>query len=330
MRGSTCRSCPSPGAARHPLPASQGEGSSVAIVLVLLAGFAAHAEPLTRAVAQDILYLATEKAPACSEGTEPEQIVCLLKARYAKDAATQKLAISLYEKTGTVAGQLPEQDFDGGYRGKLHLVPRLPTGAHRTHLEWSANSLLDYDDFFTKLGGKPNYRWRDLDFRFFESVKRRTPSAFAVDWAVAYNVSGSLFGSEAGVRSTLFHEIFHLNDQAHGNWSVRGLSKIFNAIVAKCGTKIDCLTPYVADSIKVKGGTYYAFQPGNGVGEYAADLARRYYLEQRAILRKDKPLKPFKCGPEENRLAWEALVKEFFDGVDHVPACGLSGQLFTP
>ena len=87
------------------LPASQGEGSSVAIVLVLLAGFAAHAEPLTRAVAQDILYLATEKAPACSEGTEPEQIVCLLKARYAKDAATQKLAISLYEKTGTVAGQ---------------------------------------------------------------------------------------------------------------------------------------------------------------------------------------------------------------------------------
>jgi hypothetical protein len=112
-----------------------------------------------------------------------------------------------------------------------------------------------------------------------------------------------------------------LNDQAHRNWSDRVLSPIFDAIVAKCGTKVECLTPYVADSIKVKGGTYYAFQPGNGVGEYGADLARRYYLEQRAVLHGEKVAHPFKCGPPENKKAWALIIQEFFGGVDLVPAC---------
>jgi hypothetical protein len=288
-----------------------------------LAALATPPEPaIGRTLASEILFLPEEKGvPACDQGAEREQILCLLRARYVKDPAAQKLAVELYEKTGTVAGQLPAQPFDGGYRGQLRLVPRLTIGPLRLHLQWAAAALHDYDLFFQKLGGTPNYRWRALDFRFFESVKRRTPSAFAVDWSVAYNVAGSLFGSEAGVRSTLFHEVFHLNDQAHGNWSRRALGKLFDGIVTKCGTKIDCLTPYVADSIKVKGGTYYAFQPGNGVGEYAADLARRYYLEQRAVMRGEKGPRPFKCGPEENRKAWALLVEEFFGGVDLVPAC---------
>ena len=292
-----------------------------AAVALLCLACTAVAAPIPRATAQEILFLPTDKAPACTEGTEHEQIVCLIKGLYAKDAAASKLAVELYEKTGTIVGQLPEQPFDGGYRGKLHLVPRLAAGAHRGHLAWVSSSLLDFDDFFAKLGGSPKYRWRDLDFRFFESVKRRTPSAFAVDWAVAYNVSGSLFGSEAGVRLTLFHEIFHLNDQARGNWTHTALAPLFDAIVKKCGTNTECLTPYTPDLLKVKGGTYYAFQPGNGVGEYGADLARRYYVEQRAALRKEKGPLPFKCGPPENAKAWRLFVTEFFDGVDHVPDC---------
>lgn len=287
-------------------------------------GGAPNDEPkIDRALAQEILFLPEEEklVPRCDQGPERAQIVCLLTARYARDPAAVKLAVTLYEKTGTVAGQLPAQPFDGGYRGKLKLVPRLTVGPLRNHLQWAAAALLDYDDFFAKLGGTPSYRWRALDFRFFESVKRKTPSAFAVDWSVAYNVAGSLFGSEAGVRSTLFHEVFHLNDQAHRSWSYRVLSPIFDAIVAKCGTKVECLTPYVADSIKVKGGTYYAFQPGNGVGEYGADLARRYYLEQRAVLHGEKVAHPFKCGPPENKKAWALIVEEFFGGVDLVPAC---------
>lgn len=300
-----------------------------ASLLTLLAGVA-FAEPLTPAEARDVLFLSTETAPACGEGDAAAQIVCLLEARYAKDVKTKQLAVELFTKTGTVVGQLPEQDFNGGYRGKLHLVPRLPTGAHRQHLQWLVASLTDFDDFFTKLGGTPNFRWRELDFRFFESVKRKTPSAFAEGWSVAYNVSGSLFGSEVSVRSTLFHEIFHLNDQAHRGWSERALGTLYDGIMRKCGTKTECLTPYAPDLLKVKGGTYYAFHGGNGVGEYAADLARRYFLEQRAAMHHEAGPKPFKCGPEENQKAWAALVTEFFGGVDLVPACGVSGGRFVP
>ena len=294
---------------------------SICLVVMSFAAQAEDVPKLGRALAQEILFI-TDKAPApCETGTEAEQISCLIAARYAKDPLAAKAAKNLYAASGTVMGVLPEQDFDGGYRGKLHLIPHLPVGADRKHLEWAANALTDFDTFFEGLGGKPNYRWRALDFRFFESVKRRTPSAYAVDWAVAYNVSGSLFGSEAGVRGTLFHEVFHLNDQGHGNWSPRALSTIYDRIVSKCGTNAKCLEPYTPDSIKVRGGTYYDFQPGNGVGEYAADIARRYYTEHRALLKKEKPVAPFKCGNADNAKAWGLVVEEFFGGVDLVPAC---------
>jgi hypothetical protein len=280
------------------------------------------AEPgLSRAQVQESLFLAEPSPAPCADGDEAEQIACLISARYAKDQRSARALVDLFRKTGTVMGQLPEQDFDGGYRGMLHLVPRLPLGAHRRHLEWASAALLDFDAFFARLGGTPRYRWRALDFRFFESVRRRTPSAFAADWSVAYNVQGSLFGSEAGVRGTLFHEVFHLNDQARGDWSRRVLSPIYERIVAKCGTNVACLTPYTPDFIQVRGGTYYDFQPGNGVGEYGADLARRYYFEHRAILHRQKPWRPFKCGNAENAAAWKLLVDEFFGGVDLVPAC---------
>lgn len=289
--------------------------------MLVLAATPGEPLPLSPALAKNILYLAEAPPVPCDTGTDAERIACLLTARYAKDPATQKLALALFEKTGTVVGQLEEQPFDGGYRGKLHLVPRLPMGAHRKHLEWTVAAFDDFDAFLTGLGGPTAFRFKPLEFRYFESVKRRTPSAFAVDWAVAYNVSGSLFGSEAGVRNTLFHELFHLNDQARGNWSRWALGATFNAIVAKCGVTTKCLEPYTPDSLKVIGGTYYAFQPGNGVGEYAADLARRYYIEHRALLRKEKGPRPFKCGPPENAKAWKLLVDEFFGGIDLVPAC---------
>jgi len=292
------------------------------LLWMLAPGLALAAEPaISRALAQEILFITEAPPTPCDSGDDAAQIVCLIEARYARDAAASKAIVELYRKTGTVLGQLPEQDFDGGYRGLLHLVPRLPIGAHRKHLDMVTSALTDFDDFFAKLGGAPKYRWHALDFRFFESVKRRTPSAYAVDWSVAYNVQGSLFGSEAGVRGTLFHEIFHLNDQARGNWTHRALSDLYDRILNACGTDAKCLEPYTPDSIKVKGGTYYDFQPGNGVGEYGADLAKRYYLEHRALLRKEKPLPPFKCRTPWNASAWKKLVDEFFGGVDLVPPC---------
>ncbi len=72
----------------------------------------------------------------------------------------------------------------------------------------------------------------------------------------------------------------------------------------------------------MRGGTFYAFQPGNGPGEYAAELAVRHYREHRAVLRGEKLAdKPFKCGPAPNGAAWKPFVDEFWAGVDRVPAC---------
>ncbi|MBI5547743.1 MAG: hypothetical protein HY901_28000 [Deltaproteobacteria bacterium] len=291
---------------------------------------AAAAEPthaIGLAQAREILFSADKRSVAeerCGTGAEREQIACFVALRFAEDAKAAKLAVDLYERTGTVAGTLPEQDFDGAYRGRLHLVPKLPVGPHRRHLEWAAAALLELDDFFADLqrDAPVNYRWKPLDLRFFESVKRRTPSAWASGWEVAYNVSGSLFGSAAGVRETMFHEVFHLNDFARGQWSQRALADVYGRIVARCGTRIGCLAPYAPDPIIVRGGTYYAFMPDNGVAEYAADLAKRYYVEHRALMRKQKlPGRPFKCLAPENAEAWRRVSQEFFGGVDRVPAC---------
>lgn len=249
------------------------------------------------------------------------RIRALLGHVYDVDATAQQTALDLYERSGTVAGLLPEQDMDGAYRGQLHLVPHLPVGNDAKHLRFAADALLDFDDFFARLGAPVSFRWRPLGLRFFESVKRKTPSAFAVGWTVSYNVRGSLFVSAAAVRETLFHEVFHLNDQSRGHWSLTALQDTYRAIVARCGMNQACLKPYAPDHIVVRGGTYYAFMPDNGVTEYAADVARRYYVEQRALLHGQQVKHPFKCGPAQNARAWQLVVDEFFGGIDRVPAC---------
>jgi hypothetical protein len=99
------------------------------------------------------------------------------------------------------------------------------------------------------------------------------------------------------------------------------LSPIVDAIRRKCGQSTVCLTPYAPGTTVVRGGTYYAFQKGNGVGEYGAELATRYFLEQSALIAgKQLPREPFKCGTPENARAWNALVDELF-GVDLTPPC---------
>jgi hypothetical protein len=128
------------------------------------------------------------------------------------------------------------------------------------------------------------------------------------------------------VRETLVHEIFHLNDRAHAGgghdwWSPNVLGKEFDFAVQKCGVGIPCLTPFTPNETIVRGGTYYSYQPGNGVVEYAAELALRYYREQRAALRSLARPKAFKCGPPENGNTWALMRDAFFGGVDAVPPC---------
>jgi len=128
-----------------------------------------------------------------------------------------------------------------------------------------------------------------------------------------------------GVRETYFHELFHLNDFDHNDWSKQRLAKDYAAIVKQCGTRVTCLEPYAPNTTKVRAtGTYYAFQPNNGDGvhEYAAELAVRYWKEQSEMLSAGKlSRRAFKCGTPENARSWKALIDEFFGGRDLTPAC---------
>lgn len=271
---------------------------------------------------------------------------CLVEHAYGGDPDARTMALALFDETGDVAGTDYEQTMDGGFRGTLHLLPEVPTGAARGQLAWVLSAARDFDAFFAQLGPVPSgYRWRRLTFRFFRSmsgpsgheVQRTTPSAYAIGpepparrardaiaFSLGYNVKGSLLRSETGVRETLFHEIFHMNDAAHGDWSVRTLGKDYAAIVKRCGAMdVACLRPYAPNDTMVRGGTYYAFEPNNGlsVREYAAELALRWYKEHRALWKNQPRLPAFKCGPPENARAWAALVKEFFGGIDRIPPC---------
>lgn len=278
-----------------------------------------------------LLYGSVKDAPeSCAK-----KPACLITERYAKDPKARKLALALFEATGDIAGVGPDEIMDGGYRGKIHLVPELPIGTYRTQLEYLSTAMLAIDKFFVDLyaGSKltPSYRWRTLGFRFVRSVDKRTPSAYATSWSITYNVSGSLLTSEAGVRETMFHEVFHLNDQEHKDWSAKTLQSDYDAIVKKCGQDTKnaeatnkCLAPFAPNATTVRGGIYYAFQPnnGNGVHEYAAELAVRYWKEHVELLAKKRLGKPaFKCGGPENARSWKALVDEFFAGRDLIPSC---------
>jgi hypothetical protein len=282
------------------------------------------------AVVQALLF-GDAHAPDCSSNADP--VACLISARFAKDSKAQTLATDLYTKTGDLAALGVDEIMDGGFRGKIHLVPEPPIGKYRKHLEWVAAAAAALDDFYAKQfpgTAKPNYRWRDLAFRFVRSVGKHTPSAYALIgsdavWTIEYNVEGSLLTSATGVRETIVHELFHINDEAHKDWSQQTLATDFKAIVKKCGSKVTCLAPYAPNDTKVRAtGNYYAFQPNNGnvVHEYAAELAVRYWKEQSEMLANAKlSAKAFKCGPPENGRSWRALVDEFFAGVDRVPAC---------
>jgi hypothetical protein len=255
-----------------------------------------------------------------------------LAVRFAADPEARTLALSLFDADGDVVDVLPAQVMDGGYRGTIHLAPALPIGADRKHLAWVASALGDFDAFFAAVAtrGTLRYRWRGLRLQFFRSLDNTTPNAFASDWTVAYNVHGSIDTSPAAARETLFHEIFHLDDEDHGDWSPAHLSAPRDAIERRCGARTACLAPYAPTSTIVRRGTYYAFQPGNDVHEYAAEVALRWYREQRARVRGERSAGPsFKCGPEENRKAWEAIAAEFFGGVDLVPACDAGAGAVT-
>lgn len=292
----------------------------------------AEPPPRTLAALDAALFLdapagSVDRLRTCAAEANPGH--CLLGLRFTRDPAARAIAEDMLDRFDSPAGVERDHIMDGGYRGMIHILPRTPEGAHRTHLAWVRHTLDVFATFFRDLraaagrdGPFPRYRTTHIDFRFMESENRTTPSADALDWRIGYNVKGSLLKSQDAVTETLFHEMFHLNDQAHDDYSVKKLTDVFEQVRRKCGARTACLAPYAPGDTMVRGGTYYAFQPGNDVREYAAELAVRYFREQSAMLAKKPLAKPaFKCGPQENALAFRLFVDEFFDGVDRTPAC---------
>jgi hypothetical protein len=272
-------------------------------------------------LALPVLLLLTVAGTASADASPRRDAIA---ARFASDPEAMRFALSLFDTEGDDVDTLPAQSFDGGYRGTIPLVPALPVGPQRKHLQWVEGAARDFDAFFASMSrtASPRYKWHGLSLHFFRSVGNTTPNAFAWGWNVAYNVNGSIDTTPDQTRETLFHELFHLNDADHGDWSPAHLASLQDAIERRCGVATACLAPYAPTGTIVRRGTYYAFQPGNDVHEYAAETALRYYRENRAVMRGDRPVKPaFKCGPDENRRAWEALRDEFFGGVDLVPPC---------
>ncbi|MBU1218382.1 hypothetical protein KKF34_15930 [Myxococcota bacterium] len=283
----------------------------------------------------------------CS-GNNKEKIICLLKNLYKKDKKALELAISFFNRSGNIAGRHGHETMEGGWRGIVKIVPALPVGNHRRHLRDVTASFEEYDDFLkwlSKSAKKPvKFRISHIAFKFFKTPGKRTPSASAWKWTINYNLFGSLLLNIEGIRETLYHELFHLNDAQHKNWSEKQLMKTYNSILEKCkkymvkghrqGEKYQkCLRPYSPYKTTVlKDNVFYAFHRDSDVGEYGAELAVRFYVEHRAIMKKlsigeqkkilgSSAPGHFKCGPKENALAWNLLRDEFFGGVDHTPPC---------
>lgn len=271
-----------------------------------------------------------ESASSCRHVVDEQGLVgCLFEARFGEDRDTRALVQRLYTDHGVVAGiEPPHVMDDGDYRGRVDLEPSTPVGDKRIHLEWILDALTSLDAVFSELSQRApapmHFVRKPSVIRFFETTNTTTPSAYAADGAIAYNLRGELWTSPESVFETLVHELFHLSDASRGYWSIATLKEQHDTIRAKCSGAPTCLDRFAPYETKVDGGIYYAFHPTSDVREYAAELAARYVREQRErILLPDAPptTVPFKCQAVENEWAWRELADEFFGGVDLTPPC---------
>lgn len=255
--------------------------------------------------------------PICRSLEPRDAARCALDLAYESDADARDLARELFQLTGALPGMERAKDIDAAHLGRIPIEPVLPTGPYRQHLVWLRDALTDIERTFADVARRAPrevlFRTRPHGFRFFRTMERSYPSAYAAEGIVGYNVDGPLHESAESVASTLLHEIFHLNDEGHGNWSARVLTPIFTRIVEACGDDDACLTPYAPVEDRIEGGTYYAFDSHiRDVREYGAELALRWFREAQ-----NPSTPPFKATTPENAEAWQALVDEFFGGFEN-------------
>lgn len=271
---------------------------------------------------------------ACPDDREPrEHADCLIRFRFGADPAALSWARALYARNNALVGVAPHDSIEG-YRGQqVALFPALPIGEHRHHLAWLHASLTAFDALIEALASRAEkpvlFRPRPHAFGFFETAVPAYPSAYCSDGVIAYNLRGPLHANHRDMHETLFHELFHINDDLNGGWSESALGPLFDSIVERCGDDHECYGRFAPHDTIVEGGTYYTFDPRTrGVREYAAELALRYFLEQEAILAGQREIPPFKCRASENRVAWDRIVDAFFGGADLSSPCeGLERSL---
>jgi hypothetical protein len=255
-----------------------------------------------------------------------EHAECLIAFRFADDAEALDLARTLYAKTGALPGVDTTPSL-GTYDGeRVPMRPALPVGDDRQHLAWILASFERYEEIFAALAARApapiDFQLRPDAFGFFRTDVPSYPSAWGQAGVVGYNLVGPLHTSGRDVLETLFHELFHLNDERRGGWSAAVLGDIFDAIVERCRDNHECLGDFAPHDTLVPDGTYYPFDARTrDVREYGAELALRYFREHEAIL-DGAPLEPpFKCRSDDNRIAWERLARDFFGGLDLSRTC---------
>lgn len=220
--------------------------------------------------------------------------------------------------------------FDGAYRGRIVFRGIHPDSAPPSLVRRliEANCRVD-----RAVAGLQHRAVRDtLQYPAHRPILRlvrasppsRTPSAVSRAGEIVINVDGSLLGDLERAVALLAHERFHLVDRhvAGVTWSARRLADSVNATLAECQGRLDCLKRYAPTSLMVRGGTYYAFQPGNNVAmEFAAELAARIILDAigNPATRSADP--HFKCRSPRNAFVWRAMVDDYFAGVDPSPRC---------
>ncbi|HEU4405196.1 MAG TPA: hypothetical protein VFS43_07895 [Polyangiaceae bacterium] len=293
---------------------------------------------------------------ATCRGAKGGPIPCLLEGRYAGDAGALRLALSLYARTGSVAGPDDERWVTRHDGARAHVLPALPVGPSREQLDLVARALFGVNDVLSEIarqtGQAPRFRATGLRVRFFRPEGPADAEVYTSEGQLGVPIEvppaprpsrppprGRQRGGPARLASAHAHEppparppvsrddlvraLARLNDAEHGGWSARALEAAYRSIVARCGDDARCAArfdprPPAADRPAL-------FRPGGDPADYGAELVVRFYREQKAALarprRQPPPRSAFKCAAPENGFAWSLVAGEFFAGFDRSAAC---------
>ena len=141
----------------------------ITIVTIGGSGVWLHASPRTRPVisapaAARLLYppvkrkrrrrkpfTAKSALKKCPQADTAARIQCMLRTRYRRDRRAYRMVRKIYVQSGWVVGLEPAWWMNGGWRGRVRIVPQLPIRRYRYHLRYLQKTVRDYRFFFKNL-----------------------------------------------------------------------------------------------------------------------------------------------------------------------------------